>query len=40
MAGSEAGAELVRREVATLPVAVIPQLGAGVPPDPLHAPHE
>ncbi len=40
VAGSEAGAELVRREVATLPVAVIPQLGAGVPPDPLHAPHE
>jgi glycosyltransferase involved in cell wall biosynthesis len=40
VAGSEAGAELVRREVATLPVAVIPQLGAGVPHDPLHAPHE
>ena len=40
VAGSEAAAELVRREVATLPVAVIPQLGAGVPPDPLHAPHE
>jgi len=33
VAGSEAGAELVRREVATLPVAVIPQLGAGVPHD-------
>jgi len=40
VAGSEAGAELVRREVATLPVAVIPQLGAGVPHDPLHSPHE
>lgn len=40
VAGSEAAAELVRHEVATLPVAVIPQLGAAVPPDPLHAPHE
>jgi glycosyltransferase involved in cell wall biosynthesis len=40
VAGSESGAELMRREVATLPVAVIPQLGAGVPTDPLHAPHE
>jgi glycosyltransferase involved in cell wall biosynthesis len=40
VAGSEAGAELVRREVTTLPVAVIPQLGSGVPHDPLHAPHE
>jgi glycosyltransferase involved in cell wall biosynthesis len=40
VAGSEAAAELVRRDVATLPIAVIPQLGAGVPPDPLHAPHE
>jgi glycosyltransferase involved in cell wall biosynthesis len=40
VAGSEAGAELVRREVATLPVAVIPQLGAAVPADPVHAPHE
>jgi len=40
VAGSEAGAELVRAEVATLPVAVIPQLGAGVPTDPLHAHHE
>jgi glycosyltransferase involved in cell wall biosynthesis len=40
VAGSQAGAELVRREVAALPVAVIPQLGAGVPPDPLHAHHE
>jgi len=40
VAGSEAGAELVRHEVTTLPVAVIPQLGAGVPHDPLHAPHE
>jgi glycosyltransferase involved in cell wall biosynthesis len=40
VAGSEAAAELVRLEVTTLPVAVIPQLGAGVPHDPLHAPHE
>ena len=40
VAGSAAGAELVRREVTELPIAVIPQLGAGVPPDPLHAPHE
>ena len=40
VAGSAAGAELVRRDVATLPVAVIPQLGAPVPADPLHAPHE
>jgi len=40
VAGSEAGAELVRREVPTLPVTVIPQLGAGVPHDALHAPHE
>jgi len=40
VAGSEAAAELVRHEVTTLPVAVIPQLGAGVPPDPLHSPHE
>ena len=38
--GTEAGAALVRHMVTTLPVAVIPQLGAGVPHDPLHAHHE
>jgi glycosyltransferase involved in cell wall biosynthesis len=40
VAGSEAAAALVQREVNSLPVAIIPQLGAGVPHDPLHAPHE
>ena len=40
VASTEMGAALVRRIVTTLPVAVLPQLGAGVPHDPLHAPHE
>jgi glycosyltransferase involved in cell wall biosynthesis len=40
IAGSEAAAELVRRERPNLPVAVIPQIGVAVPPAPEHSYHE
>jgi glycosyltransferase involved in cell wall biosynthesis len=40
VAGSTTTAELVRREVPDLPLAVIPQLGVPVPPAPEHQPHE
>jgi glycosyltransferase involved in cell wall biosynthesis len=40
IAGSDAAAELVRRERPDLPVAVIPQIGVAVPPAPEHAYHE
>ena len=40
IAGSEAAAAKVRRELPGLPVAVIPQLGVQVPAAPEHLPHE
>ncbi|HEU5261150.1 MAG TPA: glycosyltransferase [Gemmatimonadales bacterium] len=40
VAGSEGAAALLRGEVPNLPVAVIPQLGVQVPPEPEHALHE
>ena len=40
IAGSEAAADLVRRERPNLPVAVIPQVGVAVPPAPDHSYHE
>ena len=39
-AGSEAAAELARREAPGLPIAVLPQIGVPVPHEPVHAPHE
>lgn len=39
-AASDTAAALARREAPDLPVAVVPQLGVPVPPDPVHAPHE
>ena len=39
-AGSDAAAALARREAPELAIAVIPQLGVPVPPDPVHAHHE
>jgi len=40
IAGSAAGAELVRRERPNVPVAIIPQIGVAVPPAPEHTYHE
>jgi Glycosyl transferases group 1/Glycosyltransferase Family 4 len=40
IAGSDAAAELVRRERPDLPVAVIPQIGVAVPTAPEHSYHE
>jgi glycosyltransferase involved in cell wall biosynthesis len=39
-AGSEGAAALVRREVESLPVAVVPQLGVLAPHEPAHTTHE
>lgn len=40
LAASTGAATLVRRDVPTLPVGVVPQRGAHVPPKPVHEPHE
>lgn len=40
IAGSDAAGELVRAAAAGVPIAVIPQLGAEPPHEPVHTPHE
>ncbi len=40
VAGSDLAGTIVRRDAPTLPIAVIPQLGARAPHEPQHVPHE
>jgi glycosyltransferase involved in cell wall biosynthesis len=40
LAASHGAGALVRRDAATVPIAVVPPQGAAVPPAPIHEPHE